>query len=350
MRRAIGILLTIFLACSAPIVSAQDDGSDTAVAVLQNQAGLIIGEAIFSATEDGLVRVQIDIAGFSEASVGEHGIHIHEVGACTPTFQAAGGHFNPIETEHGINNASGPHMGDLPNIVIFSSGSTRYDVTTDRITLSPGELSIFDDDGSALVIHAQHDDQLTDPNGNSGDPIACGVIVPEGIGTILQATGTATATFTPSPTPTLTRTPDPLASSTPSPSPTATATPTLSPTATATPSVSPTTTATHNPLTPTVTASPSATATGTPNPFTPTATPSPSPTPTATPSPLFPTATFTPSPTPTIVFAPIPTLTPVTPGGLPSTGGVSIPPYVLVGLIGLYLLVVSWLIRPRSRG
>ena len=105
-----------------------------------------------------------------------HGLHIHTVGACTPDFAAVGGHFNPTTAQHGLDNPNGPHAGDLPNLEIDADGNGTYEATTTLVTLDQGDNSLFDSDGSALVIHAAPDDLVTDPSGNSGDRIACGVI------------------------------------------------------------------------------------------------------------------------------------------------------------------------------
>jgi Cu-Zn family superoxide dismutase len=108
---------------------------------------------------------------------GRHGIHIHAVGLCEPaTFGSALGHHNPLGTTHGLDSESGGHAGDLPNLVVNPAGIGRLDATTDRATLSAGATSVFDANGSALVIHAGPDDQVTDPTGNSGARVACGVI------------------------------------------------------------------------------------------------------------------------------------------------------------------------------
>jgi Cu/Zn superoxide dismutase len=123
----------------------------------------------------GGVKVTATVTGLA-GNAGEHGIHIHAVGQCTPDFSAAGGHFNPTNAQHGLNNPAGPHGGDGPNLQL-ADGSATYEVVNDRVTLGSGPNSLFDADGSALVVHAGPDDQVTDPSGNSGDRIACGVIV-----------------------------------------------------------------------------------------------------------------------------------------------------------------------------
>jgi superoxide dismutase, Cu-Zn family len=147
----------------------------TASAQLQNVDGEIVGTAFFTETADGMVTVRVEVSGL-ESTGGMHGIHFHEVGTCEPDFTAAGEHFNPTGAQHGLENPAGPHAGDLPNLEVDADGNVTYEETTDRITLSPGELSILDGDGTALIIHANEDDQVTDPDGNSGDRILCGVV------------------------------------------------------------------------------------------------------------------------------------------------------------------------------
>jgi Cu-Zn family superoxide dismutase len=103
---------------------------------------------------------------------GEHAFHIHSVGKCEPPFTSAGGHFNPASKKHGFENPAGMHAGDLPNVEFASDGKAEVDVFAPGIKLS----DLRDADGSALVIHAGADDYETDPAGNAGDRIACGVI------------------------------------------------------------------------------------------------------------------------------------------------------------------------------
>jgi Cu-Zn family superoxide dismutase len=113
----------------------------------------------------------------SGLSPGIHGVHLHEKGDCTrPTFASAGEHYNPQGQHHGLNNPAGPHAGDLPNLVVGKDGQGQMSVTTDRVTLSPGPTTLFTSNGTSLVIHAGTDDQMSDPSGNSGGRIACGVI------------------------------------------------------------------------------------------------------------------------------------------------------------------------------
>jgi len=129
----------------------------------------------------GRVHVNVHVAGLTP---GLHGIHIHAIGACSPTFAAAGGHYNPLGHQHGLDNPNGAHAGDLPNLIVNAGGVAHLNATTDRVTISPGPTTLFDSTplavGSAFIIHANEDDQVTDAtNGNSGARVACAVIEAE---------------------------------------------------------------------------------------------------------------------------------------------------------------------------
>jgi Cu-Zn family superoxide dismutase len=168
----LAVLVTVGFALGSGTVWAV---GERAAAPLRNAEGQVLGMAIFTQEAQG-VRVSVTVKGLSP---GEHGIHIHSVGKCEPPdFLSAGPHFNPTNKKHGLTNPEGPHAGDLPNLVVGEDGSAVYEHITDRVTLTPGELSLFDEDGSALVIHAGPDDQMTDPAGNSGARVLCGVITP----------------------------------------------------------------------------------------------------------------------------------------------------------------------------
>ena len=145
----------------------------TAVAELMDASGRDVGTAHFS-EDGGGVRLLLEVHGLT---AGQKGVHIHETGSCeAPDFKSAGAHFNPAGKQHGTENPQGPHAGDLPNIEVKEDGTGRLDATTDRVTLGEGTGSLFDPDGSALVVHAAPDDYKTDPSGSSGDRIACGLI------------------------------------------------------------------------------------------------------------------------------------------------------------------------------
>jgi len=146
--------------------------------VMYNPAGAAIGTGDIWQDKNGAVHVEIATI---TLPAGTHGIHFHQVGKCeggdTP-FSTAGGHYNPMGMEHGLNNPKGPHAGDNENIEIPSSGAGTISFTTNRVTLTPGPTSLLDPDGSSLVIHAGADDQVTNPSGNSGARIACAVVRP----------------------------------------------------------------------------------------------------------------------------------------------------------------------------
>ena len=104
-------------------------------------------------------------------------MHIHETGACTPPdFTSAGGHFNPASKRHGLLNPEGPHAGDLPNLLVREDGSADTTLTVSPSLLTEGPGSMIGPQKRALVIHADPDDQKTDPSGNSGARVVCGVI------------------------------------------------------------------------------------------------------------------------------------------------------------------------------
>lgn len=139
-----------------------------AIAPLLNASGQVIGRATAREATGGL-RVTIDASGLTP---GRHGAHIHTTGRCdAPDFMTAGGHWNPLGTKHGSMNPGGPHEGDLPNLVIGADGRGTVAVTIPGGTMA----GLLDEDGAAMVIHAAADDLMTDPSGNSGARIACGV-------------------------------------------------------------------------------------------------------------------------------------------------------------------------------
>jgi superoxide dismutase, Cu-Zn family len=146
-----------------------------ATAEMMDASGKRIGVATFTSADTGS-RLAVSVAGLP---AGEHGIHIHQVGECAPPgFTTAGPHYNPEAKQHGLLSPEGPHAGDLPNLRIEADGSADTTFQLDPTLLQPGERSIVGTRATALVIHAKADDQRTDPSGNSGDRIACGVIRP----------------------------------------------------------------------------------------------------------------------------------------------------------------------------
>jgi len=131
--------------------------------------------ASFSVTQvsPDSVRLVVESSGLPE---GVHGTHLHAVGRCdAPQFTTAGAHLNPANRQHGLRNPQGPHAGDMPNLVVGGNGRGRMEAIV-RGSLTPGRAPLFDPDGTALVVHADADDMVTDPAGNSGARIACGVL------------------------------------------------------------------------------------------------------------------------------------------------------------------------------
>jgi Cu-Zn family superoxide dismutase len=172
-RTAIPVALALAAAGCAGVVPAGSTGA-TATAELRNASGQIVGNATFTEVRS-VVRVVLEARGLPP---GDKAVHLHEVGTCAvPRFSSAGAHFNPDQKQHGMLNPAGPHAGDLPTIRIESDGTGRFETSNYRITLGAGSNSLLDRDGTALVIHAAPDDHRTDPTGNSGNRIACGVVV-----------------------------------------------------------------------------------------------------------------------------------------------------------------------------
>lgn len=144
-----------------------------ATAELRDAQGQSVGTATLEEREGG-VRIDVNVSGLPP---GTHAFHIHETGECTPPeFTSAGGHFNPTNAQHGLENPRGPHAGDMENFEVGDDGTARISTDNDRVTLAAGTNSLLDADGSALVIHASADDNVSDPAGNAGARIACGMI------------------------------------------------------------------------------------------------------------------------------------------------------------------------------
>lgn len=164
------LLIALPLVCAAALAQ---NAPKSAHANLVNGQGMPIGTAAFSATKTG-VRIKLNV---SNLPPGVHGIHIHAVGKCEgPAFASAGGHLNPDMKMHGKDNPMGPHAGDLLNFTVDAKGKSKATLTADHVILGDGPNSLFHAGGTALVIHQGPDDYKTDPAGNSGNRIACGVI------------------------------------------------------------------------------------------------------------------------------------------------------------------------------
>ncbi len=138
-----------------------------------NAKGANIGRATITALNRGGVEVKLDL---SDLPPGEHALHFHQVPKCDPPdFKSAGAHFNPEKKQHGLENPKGPHAGDMENFSVGPDGITTATVNDPNVSLG-GKNSLLAHGGTALVIHAKPDDMKTDPAGNSGDRIACGIV------------------------------------------------------------------------------------------------------------------------------------------------------------------------------
>jgi superoxide dismutase, Cu-Zn family len=188
MTRSDFILLSLTLCMIAPVTAcsgahqeavfaqgasggAAQDGLN-ARAQLMNRDGQRIGEAILRDGPNGVV-VELALTG---APPGVRAIHVHQTGRCTPDFDAASDHWNPRGRAHGILNADGPHAGDLPNLHIPQNGRLTTEFFLRDARLRDGSDPLLGGDGSALVLHEGADDHRTNPGGDSGARIACGVI------------------------------------------------------------------------------------------------------------------------------------------------------------------------------
>jgi Cu-Zn family superoxide dismutase len=175
MSRRIARLVSAAALLTAPLALAQTDGGTAASArapievKLSDAKNKPVGTAKLTQTAHG-VLIAVDL---HHLSPGTHAIHLHETGKCeAPGFKSAGGHFNPGHKQHGFMTNEGAHAGDLPNLEVAANGKVKAELLAADATLD----ALLDQDGSALVIHAKRDDYQSQPAGDAGDRVACGVI------------------------------------------------------------------------------------------------------------------------------------------------------------------------------
>ena len=174
MRISKSLAAAALLLCTAAVLPVAAE--TLANAQLKDSSGKAVGDVDLVQTPGG-VLIKLQLKGVAP---GEHAFHIHAVGKCEAPFESAGPHFNPTNHKHGMMSGEG-HAGDMPNLHVPQSGELSVEVVNSAISLEKGKPnSVFDSDGSALVIHAKADDYKSDPAGNAGDRIACGVIQQSG--------------------------------------------------------------------------------------------------------------------------------------------------------------------------
>ena len=159
------------LACVS-LLAGPAQAQPKATAEIKDATGKVLGEALL-AQRDGTVEIDVTLTGLPK---GTYAFHIHDAGRCDPPFESAGEHFNPEGKQHGKDNPRGPHAGDMPNIEVPDSGRVKMQLVVKGVSLDGGPRALLDGDGATLVVHEDPDDHKTDPSGNAGKRLACGVI------------------------------------------------------------------------------------------------------------------------------------------------------------------------------
>lgn len=173
LKKIVALATGALLASTAGGAVAMNVTSPAAHADLMDGSGQKVGEAHI-VQHDGSIAVMLSVTGLTP---GQHGAHIHMTGQCdAPDFKSAGGHWNPTGVHHGLDNPEGHHFGDMPNLDVQADGSGTLSFEVAGASIDAGDNGMLDADGAAIVIHAGPDDMKSDPAGNSGGRIACGVI------------------------------------------------------------------------------------------------------------------------------------------------------------------------------